>query len=96
MLPSTGAGFERIAIERCVVDGEVLGVPREQPREDAVLLETSRILVNVAVHEPVHHRRVSVNVDEEVQFEILNQRTKEWPWERTDVPQTASSLRFIM
>ena len=96
MLPSAGAGFERVTIERGVVDGEILGVAREETREDAVLLESNGVLVDVAVHETVHHRRVGVNVDEEVQLEILEAIRGRGEDRRSCVVRTASSLRFMM
>ena len=69
--PSSCSRFDCITIVRGIVDREIFCISREQPRKDAVLFDTVGIVVGVAVHETIHHGRMSVDIDEEVQFEFL-------------------------
>jgi len=75
ILPSAGACLDDIAVERSVTEREVLGVLAEQFREDGLTLVASRVLVDVAVHEAVHQRRMGVNVNVEIQVDVLHSST---------------------
>ena len=69
--PTTSSSLHRIAVERGVCQREVLGVLTEQLWEDRLSLVTNDVLVDVAVHEPVHECRVGVDVDVEIKIDVL-------------------------
>ena len=55
-LPSSGSCFYGIPVEGGVGKGEILGVGAEQLGKEHLFLEASHVLIDVAVHEAVHHR----------------------------------------
>ena len=55
-LPSSGSCFYGIPVEGGVGKGEVLSIGAEQLGKEHLFLEASHVLVDVAVHEAVHHR----------------------------------------
>ena len=69
--PSACASFHSIAVEVGVGQGEVFSIGTQQLGEDGLLLIALHVLVDVAVHEAVHQRRVGMEVDVEIHLIFL-------------------------
>ena len=73
--PATGAKFRAIRVEDGVGAREVWSELGEERREELLTLCARRVLVVVAVHEPVELRRVRVDIDVEVELHVLSPGT---------------------
>lgn len=69
--PSASARFHRVAVERRVSQGKIVGVGAEQFREDRLSLKPTHVFINVAIHESIHERRMRVHVDVEINLSFL-------------------------
>ena len=75
--PSACSGFDGVLVERGVVHRKVVGVRAEQLGKYGLAFVSVRVFVDVSVHETVHHGRMSVNVDEKVEFRVLLRGNKQ-------------------
>jgi hypothetical protein len=69
---SASSGLHGVSIKRCVAHREVVSIRAQQLREDGLAFVAIRVFVNVAVHESVHHSRMSVYIDKKVQIYVLS------------------------
>ena len=76
--PSACASFHSIAVEVGVGQGEVFSIGTQQLGEDGLLLIALHVLVDVAVHEAVHQRRVGMEVNVEIHLIFLKGITKDY------------------
>lgn len=69
--PSSCPSFQCIAIISCIIHWKIRCISCEQSRKYIMIFESCLIFVDVTVHETVHHCRMSMNINEEIEFIIL-------------------------